>query len=321
MATQVIHPVLPQPNESPNMAQLLAGWLRDSEELTTPAPISIRAADGRELTGSLFRPAGAVRGGILIGGATGVPHRFYDRYARWLAKQGYVTLSFDYRGIGASRRYARLADDPARMREWGQYDLPAALERLAEEVPQHRPLALIGHSVGGQMLGLLPNHARLKAAVMVATGIGYWRGMPRLFGLYCLAMMRLVAPLSHAALGYLPSSKTGWGEDLPRGVSADWFNWCMRADYFAELREDKPGAYFDEIRMPVLNLGFTDDPIATPANVEGILRFYPNAQLERRRVQPSEFGKKAVGHLHFFSAKMPEKLWRLPLDWLQSKGL
>ena len=248
-----------------------------------------------------------------------MPRRFYDRYARWLTQEGYAVLSFDYRGIGGSRQ-GRLDRDPARMREWGQFDLPAALERLAAELPG-KPLALIGHSVGGQMLGVMPNHARLKAAVMVASGIGYWRGMPRAFGLYCWALMRGLAPLFRRVLGYLPSSKIGWGEDLPAGVAREWFEWCMRADYFEELRGATPPAHFDDVRLPVLNLAFSDDPIATPANVEGLLRFYPNARLQRRRITPAEFGRRSIGHLQFFGRRMPESLWRLPLDWLRTQGL
>ena len=42
---------------------------------------------------------------MLICPATGVPQRFYFRFAAWLAAQGHTVLVFDYRGIGQSNQY------------------------------------------------------------------------------------------------------------------------------------------------------------------------------------------------------------------------
>lgn len=284
-----------------------------------PAAETLRFAadDGRILEGSLFRSGGTARAAVLIAGATGVPRGFYRRYAEWLAAQGYSVLSFDYRGVGDSR-IDPLRDDPARMRDWGQRDLPAALDRLAEAAPG-LPLLMIGHSVGGQMLGVMRNHDRVSACVMICTGIGYWGGMPRAFGLMTLAIWYGIEPLSRRLLGYAPNARLGWGENLPAGVSSDWRRWCLRADYFAELRDDDPPAQFDAVRTPILSLRVPDDPIATEANVDGLLRFYPQAPIERRLLRPADFGLRGIGHLHFFSARMPETLWRQPLDWFEQQ--
>ena len=59
-------------------------------------------ADIATLGGTLFRPAGRARAAIVIHGATGVPARFYRHFAAWLADQGFVCLTYDYRGVGAS---------------------------------------------------------------------------------------------------------------------------------------------------------------------------------------------------------------------------
>ncbi|HEX4872655.1 MAG TPA: alpha/beta fold hydrolase [Nevskiaceae bacterium] len=309
------------PLASPDYPQLLAEWLTPAERAESLASraqaLSFVTDDGRTLRGQLFHPLGERRGGILIGGATGVPQGFYRAYAGWLAGRGYTVMTFDYRGIGDSRDRP-LAQDPARMRDWGLQDLPAALEVLAEQVGG-APLALIGHSVGGQMIGAMPNHGRLRAAVQIACGLGYWRGMPAAYGAMVYALIAGLGPLLYRRLGYAPNSRIGWGEDLPRGVAEDWFRWCQRADYFAELRTPEQPLYFDAVRLPLLSLAFTDDPIATAANVEGLLGFYPQAAIERRRLAPAGLGLRSIGHLQFFSRRMPEALWRQPLDWLEAQ--
>lgn len=304
---------------SPNLGLLHAAFERSSLSEHLGRALRFRAADGRILEGQLYRPSVAARGAVLLGGATGVPQGFYAAYARWLAARGLVSFTFDYRGIGRSRQSA-LKDDPARMRDWGRLDLPAALETLAAHAPD-LPLYLIGHSVGGQMLGLMPNHHRLQKAVMLASGFGYWGNMSPAYGQMVRALVGGLGPLMYRSLGYAPNRALGWGENLPRGVAADWFSWCRRPDYYAELLRDQPGQVFTAVRMPVLSLAFSDDPIATPANVTAQLAVYPHAQLARHTVRPEAFGRRRIGHLHFFSSKMPEALWRLPLDWLLSGTL
>jgi predicted alpha/beta hydrolase len=274
------------------------------------------ATDGRVLEGRLFQPEERAIGAILIGGATGVPQGFYAAYARWLSRQGWAVLTFDYRGIGLSRE-GPLALDPARMRDWGRLDLPAALDTLAHWVPE-RPLHLIGHSVGGQMLGLMPNHHRLSRAVMLASGFGYWGNMAPMYGTMVRALISGIAPALYRLLGYAPNRAMGWGENLPRGVAEDWFRWCRRPDYYAELLAEQGRSRFDDVRLPVLAMSFSDDPIATEANVAAQLALYSAADVTRLRLRPADFERSRIGHLHFFSSKMPETLWRLPLDWLSS---
>jgi predicted alpha/beta hydrolase len=319
----LLHAALGLYSDEPGVSRLSSptqweGLERSPQSLAAPAAeaqcLRFRAADGRELEGRLFQPRERAIGAILIGGATGVPQRFYAAYARWLSRQGWAVMTFDYRGIGLSRE-GPLSQDPARMRDWGRLDLPAALDTLALWVPE-RPLHLIGHSVGGQMLGFMPNHHRLGSAVMLASGFGYWGNMAPGYGAMVRALISVLGPVLYRLLGYAPNSAIGWGEDLPRGVAEDWFRWCRRPDYYAELLAQQRRSYFDDVRLPVLAMSFSDDPIATEANVTAQLALYSAADVTRLRLRPAEFERSHIGHLHFFSSKMPETLWRLPLDWL-----
>src|ERR1041385_3858142 len=95
--------------------------------------IQIDCADGFALRGTLFEgdTAGAINGGgpagaVVIASAMGVPRRFYQNFARYLAERGFAAATFDYRGIGDSSdgpvRGARI-----RMEDWGRLDIDAAL--------------------------------------------------------------------------------------------------------------------------------------------------------------------------------------------------
>ena len=63
-----------------------------------------RSPDGHEIASRCFEPHGPARGQVLIAAAMAVPQSFYAPFAAWLAGRGYRTWTFDYRGIGESRR-------------------------------------------------------------------------------------------------------------------------------------------------------------------------------------------------------------------------
>ncbi len=123
----------------------------------TPESFNIRCPDGRELAANWFAAseagAPARRGGLLISSATGFPQTFYFKLAEYAAARGYDALVYDYRGMGWSAP-PDLSNETTRMSDWGLIDMRAALEAVAERA-RGVPLATLGHSVGGQFLGLL----------------------------------------------------------------------------------------------------------------------------------------------------------------------
>lgn len=141
----------------------------------------LRCSDGRPLAATWFEPPHAigVKPVVVIGAATAVPASYYRHFAEWLARRGYVVLSFDYRGIAASREALRRGED-VRLRDWARVDMAGALHaaprrRREEAARQGQELGLlwVGHSLGGNSVGLLPGFedkvdAVLGVAVQVA---------------------------------------------------------------------------------------------------------------------------------------------------------
>ncbi len=132
--------------------------------------ITMPAADGYALAGTLFLPRGAKHHAVLINSATAVPRKIYRGFAGYLAHRGCVVLTYDYRGIGDSRQMAidgyvrpkSLVGFNASMADWAALDVTAAVRWMRERY-ESLPLGYIGHSFGGQRSVSLPTTAKCRA--------------------------------------------------------------------------------------------------------------------------------------------------------------
>ncbi|MEM9596249.1 MAG: alpha/beta fold hydrolase [Acidobacteriota bacterium] len=294
---------------------------------TSEAQVTFEALDGATLVGTLFEPEGPPHTVLLVNSGTGIPRRFYFRFARHAAAQGFAVLTYDYRGIGGSAPDS-LRGYEASYRHWGQRDVPGAIAFLTGRFPG-LPLTVIGHSTGGQQLGLARNVSEVDAAVFIAVSTGYWGGTPWHYKLLSLGLWKGYFPLATRILGYAPAKKIRWGENLPAGVAREWGAWCMEPDYLAAFFDEggrlappdgEPfgPVHFDEVTFPVRAYAFTDDPIATRANVPPMLSLFDRAELETKWVEPSSLGMDEIGHLGFFRQRIGQPLWDDALGWLRT---
>ena len=282
-----------------------------------PQPHRLICADGREISAHWF-VAPTRRAAVMISAGTGFPQTFYFKLAAYAAARGYDALVYDYRGIGRSAP-EDLAQEATRMSDWGLQDMRAALDAVAARA-QGAPVATLGHSIGGQFLGLLKNHALARAHVQIATSVGYWRWEHAPFRYLAWWFWRVHGPLMLALKGYVPTGG-GWsGLALPRGVYTEWKRWCLRTTHFGpDLGTYLADNVFAQIRAPVLSIAFDDDPIATSRTVEELRKFFPNAAYECRWYVSRDLGLGPIGHGGFFSARASDALWRPTFDWLDAK--
>jgi predicted alpha/beta hydrolase len=294
---------------------------------TVNKTISFCSLDGHPLTGTFFEPSTEPHTILLVNSGTGIPRQFYSRFARHASARGFAVLTYDYRGIGGSAPDS-LRGYEARYRDWGQRDVPGAISWLCEKYPTI-PLAVVGHSTGGQQLGLAKNVGRVRAAVFVTVSTGYWRGMPTYYKWLTFVLWKTYIPLTSKLYGYAPSSKIRWGENLPRGVAREWGSWCLEPDYMAAFfdegghREPLDGSpfgplHFEDAVFPIRAYCFTDDPIATRLNVPPMLTLYERADVETEWIDPSDLGLEKIGHLGFFRSSIGTHLWDKTLDWLRA---
>lgn len=279
----------------------------------------VTAKDGYPLAVTVFDPPGerasrASRDLVVIASATGVRQRYYAPFAAWLASRGTRVVTFDYRGIGDSRP-EKLAGFDASLLDWAERDLGGIVEWAAVEYGGGRT-SLVGHSIGGQLVGLLPDPRLLRAVVMVGSQSGDFRLWPGLaerawYGALWYALVPGVA----GALGYLPGA-LGIGEDLPGGVAREWAEWCRTRDYMVGGEHGARRALYARLRAPVLAFGFDDDDYAPPAAVSALLSLYENAPVERRQITRAE---ARVGHFGFFRERFRETLWLEAASFLETR--
>jgi predicted alpha/beta hydrolase len=279
-------------------------------------PVDFAADDGTQLSGRFFAaPNGPRSAPVLICAATDVPQRFYTKFARWLADQGIDAFTFDYRGIGASLRESHVRHCRARKQDWGQLDMPAALDWLKART-RADSVDLVGHSAGAQLVGLMPNHTSIRRVLMVAASSGYVWGLRFPYSIAAYLYLRFYLPATARALGYSPGRAIGMGEDLPAGVARQWSAWCLRPGYVKnEFGRGVTRHYYDEFRAPILSLYASDDSIATRGNVEDFLRLFPSTPKQTACLEPSRFNCSSFGHIDFFRASR-SAAWPLALEWL-----
>ena len=246
---------------------------------------------------------------VLICPATGITKVFYHAFAEWLNQQGYAVLSFDFRGIGESLHGA-IKDSTASIADWGMLDIPAAIDTLLART-QAEKVIIIGHSAGGQLLGITPNYQKVAKVLAIAGSTGHVKDLKGKTKLLAPVMFNVVFPLSSLVKGYGATQFIGMGENLPKQVAKQWAEFCSKPGYVTNtigktVFED----YHANIQCPITALAATDDEIATRANVKDLLRLYPNAPTKFIELNPQQLGYKQIGHMLMFK-KSHHKLWSI----------
>lgn len=272
---------------------------------------AVVTADGHRLAINRFATQGGCKANVLIAGAMGVRQDYYAPFAESLAAQGFAVTTFDYRGMGFSRNGSLRGFDTDIIK-WAEQDVDAMIG--AARV-QAAPLYLVSHSLGGQILGLVPRRHEVDAMFTVASGTGYYKhntSMP----LQVRFLWYVAMPLYTRIFGYFPGKKLRKVGDLPRGVALQWTRWCKHPEYIVDDAGRPMHEGHANIRIPIFGLSFEDDEYIPKVAIDQLHGFYRAANIERRHVAPKDIGLRRVGHFGFFKPQYRESLWPLAIDWL-----
>lgn len=261
----------------------------------------VRASDGWALAADLLEPAGAPpRAAVLIAPALGVRRSFYRPLAAHLAEGGLATLVLDYRGMGDSRPVSLRAFD-ARLVDWADLDLTAGLGWLGERFGG-LPRRWLGHSMGGQLFGLLAEAAAapVDRALFVAAQHGHWRHWPQPARWAMAGLWWGVIPALARALGKLPMSAVGQGEDVPQHVARQWARWGRDRDYVVGFARRRGACAFDTWAGALRSDAISDDRYAPLSTVRPLLDAFGAARRELVEVTPARVGVRKLGHFGAF---------------------
>lgn len=273
--------------------------------------VNIEALDGLSLPATLFETEDAPIAIAIVSPATATPRGFYHSFCRYLATHGIIAVTYDYRGTFGAPRELRASD--ARMRDWGELDFPGVVEWVKERYPS-LPLYAVGHSVGGHVLMMAPNAAKIERAVTVASQSGFWR-LYRGFEKYrVFAFVKAIMPLLTRIFGYFPGKHVVFGTDLAPGVLYEWSKWCTSPGYFFDDASMTSLANAHDLIAPVLMIGLADDPWATPRAIDAIVPGFTDAKVTRREIDPASVGARGIGHMGFFRKEYATSLWPIVLE-------
>lgn len=268
--------------------------------------VDVEARDGRRLAGTLHQSGTKSRGAVLFTSAMATPRSFYASMADWLARRGFVVLTFDYRGIGGSRT-GTPAESDATVEDWARRDIPGALNFLRRRADGTDPYVL-GHSLGGQIMGLAGDEVDPAGLVTFSAQSGYWRlQYPGQRWKLFLAAWVLFPALTRL-FGYLPWRWLYGGEDIPGPAARQWYRWCRRPDYLlGDPRLEGRGGY-RRFSAPILAYSFEDDRWGYHEAVDRMMAAYTGADVTRVHLDPGTVGVESIGHFGFFRPAM-EPLW------------
>ncbi|WP_281646897.1 alpha/beta fold hydrolase [Parendozoicomonas sp. Alg238-R29] len=261
-----------------------------------------------------FYPSPNPKGTVIIASAIGVSQTYYQRFADFLVESGLHAITFDYRYTGQNSTSAKSTS--LSLSDWGSQDIETVIQfALTKNLPAY----FIGHSIGGQLLGLAPSAKELKKMVFVASSAPYWKRWPAPENLKILLAAKVLFPLIAGFTKQFPTKSLGLGnQPIPSPYISQWSRWMTEQDYLFQDTFHLDTSHYPNIKGNILSLGFTDDNLAPEINIEYLLRFFPGAPSSLKILNPKNLGVKAIAHTGFFRDTLKENLWKSVLTWIES---
>lgn len=251
---------------------------------------------------------------LVIASATGVKQQFYRKFAEYFSANGITVITFDYAGIGQSlKQPIRIVKATAA--DWGRNDLEAVLQYARENYPE-ASLNMLGHSIGGQLIGLATSSTALNKLILVAAQSGYWKWWKGTDRIKMWLNWHLLFPTLTTLFGYMPTKKISGMENLPKNVARQWSGWGRKVNY---LFDDIPAEHlhFDKISARLLAISIENDFYAPTDSVDWFIEKYSNADVRKVHLDPKDFQVSSIGHFGIFREQFAASIWKDLLSEIQ----
>ena len=266
--------------------------------------INILTDDNVELRATLYK-ANNPKAVVLINPGTATKTSYYLPFAKYLREHGFHVILWNYRGFCDSK-ISHLKECHYQYSDIGRYDIPAVID-TAKRLFNDLPLYCVGHSAGGQQVGLAHNADQLDALIAVAVSAGYFSYMPLRYRLKANFFFRFLAPLSNKVFNYVPAKSFKLMEDLPAGFTEEWGAWCREKElFFSDKFYGKtiPLGTYKNFNVPTFVFTADDDEICTERNLHN---FWKNVTSDRpitfKRYSIGRSSDQSVGHFGYFRSK------------------
>ncbi len=279
--------------------------------------IQINTADGYPITATYFEPAQKNKKTIVISTGVGLPQRFFFNFAKWLASKGYDAYTFDYRGIGLSKS-KRLKGMKASYYDWTNHDF-TSVTAYAKKMHPSNTLLHVGHSFGGNSLGMSTAFQHYDKFLTIGSQYGYYKNFPAKMQWIILLGFGGLVPLLNSILGYFPSNWIGLGEPLPKQIAADWGTLLLNKESMLSLANKYKENHYKKLTQPMLLVSIDDDNFAPKKSVDVLAeKVFFNAKVERLHIVPKNYHIRKLGHNDFFRKRHKELLWPIVTTWFET---
>ncbi len=266
--------------------------------------VAVVARDGVASRVTVFpadRPEDPV---VICFPAMGVRAAYYEPLAEHLQQVGWNVVTADLRGKGEFEIRASRRCDYG-YHEMVQYDWPAVMDCVRTRFPDAR-LAILGHSLGGQMstLYMSATPGVVSALVLVACPSVYCRVWPFPWNLRLLLMTQAFRAISFF-VGYFPGKKVGFAGTDARTLIRDWAHTTLTGRYELIHSTVSYETLYDRFTEPLLAVSFSDDPLAPKKAVETICAKLTHACLTHWHFTPQDLGLERLGHVEWVKNSRP----------------
>ena len=252
---------------------------------------------------------------LVIASAMGVKQSFYQEFSEFAEENGISVITFDYSGIGNSL-YGDIKSQRDSLYSWGNRDLETVIKYSIEKFPNHRKVVL-GHSIGGQLIGFSPSSVDLDKIILISAQSGYWGFWKGADKVKMFLNWYLLFPTLTYFFGYMPSKRFGKMENLPAKVAKEWAKWCRTPNYlFDYFSEDK--TFFNKIKGELTSVSFDDDFFAPKKSVDWLNQKFQNVTLKRKHFSPNDFNVTKIGHFDLFKSNFKNSIWKFLLEEIKN---
>ena len=207
-------------------------------------------------------------------------------FARCLAANGVHALTFDYRGMGWSRR-GSLRGFEADVSRWAERDLDAMLHEAQRAARRSCRSSCWATASAARSSASLPGNATVRAALTVTAGSGYYK-LQRPHAAAGALLWFVAIPLLTPLFGYFPGKRAAHGgrPAARRGAGSGARGACTPSTCWP--RASAYATAFRRVRAPILGYSFEDDDLITRPGHRPPAFVLPRRAVERRHVAPAE---------------------------------
>jgi predicted alpha/beta hydrolase len=243
---------------------------------------------------------------LIIASATGVKQEYYIKFAEFAESNGITVITFDYNGIGHSLKKP-IKELKTNAADWGRNDLESIIQYVINNYPKSKKV-IIGHSIGGQLIGLAKSSNILDKIVLVAAQSGYWKYWKGIERIKMWLNWYFLFPVITLIFGYLKSEKISGMENLPKNVADQWRNWGKKRDYiFSDMSINE--TFYETIKTNITAYSIDDDDFAPKEAVQWMTEKYKNAKRKSIHLNPTDFQTNKIGHFGIFKDHFKNTIW------------